>query len=154
MFAGVLFCTSVFAQVTFNKKPTYHHAYYLFLVSSPNGCEACYVPLLITQDSLEEIAKGKAEATCVWITTYERDSVWSNDRTIGLPAGDVSPAERKLRAKGREYRYQEISSQEVVHLLANPMGTIPISRPALPTSFVGKNTPTFTELISMFQTVK
>jgi hypothetical protein len=44
----------------------------------------------------------------------------------------VSLAGRKLSWNGSRYRYQEVSKQEALRLLKNPMGSIPISRPQLP----------------------
>jgi hypothetical protein len=54
----------------------YKHTYYLFLSGVPNGCEACYIPLLASQHSLEEIAQGKEAQLCVFAYTYERNSIW------------------------------------------------------------------------------
>jgi len=35
------------------------HAYYLFLADAPQGCEDCYVPLLVARRTLEEVAATK-----------------------------------------------------------------------------------------------
>ena len=67
----------------------YGHAYYLFLSSTPVGCEDCYVPLLITKESLEEIAQDKANADCALITTYERDSIWHNEGLVSVAPTDI-----------------------------------------------------------------
>ena len=130
-------------------RPAYHHAYYLFFDGTPRSCEACYVPLLITADSLEEAAKGADKAPCVLITTYERDSIWHNDGIVFLAPGDIEVAPRIVHFKGQQYRYQEIGSGEVLRLLENPMGTIPISRPILPNATVPG--PTLKDLISAFR---
>jgi hypothetical protein len=37
----------------------FRHAYYLFLSGAPAGCEDCYIPLLITTESIEEMTRGK-----------------------------------------------------------------------------------------------
>lgn len=51
------------------KGADYRHAYYLFLVGTPNGCEDCYVPLLITREPLEQIARASGETRCVLLIT-------------------------------------------------------------------------------------
>ena len=54
----------------------YKHAYYLFLEGGGTGCEECYVPLLITRNSLEQIAAAGKFEEGLLIITYERDSIW------------------------------------------------------------------------------
>jgi hypothetical protein len=115
----------------------YKHAYYLFIAGTPVGCEDCYVPLLITTESLEEIASEKTKADCALITTYERDSIWHNEGVVSKAPTDIEKSPRTLHLRGRRYRYQEISSAEALRLLQNPLGTIPISRPQLPPGFPG-----------------
>lgn len=116
-------------------RTAYHFGYFLFLADSPHGCEACYVPLLITAAPLEEIAKSDRPATGAMIFTYERDSIWSwNGAAIILPAAIQLPS-RSIRVNNRQYRFQAASSAEVLKLLENPMGTIPISRPGVSHSF-------------------
>jgi hypothetical protein len=128
---------------------TYRHAYYLFLAGAPTGCEDCYVPLLITKEPLEQLAKVKGNETCVLIITYERDSIWHDEGIVSVASGDIEVAPRIIHLRGRNYRYQEIGSLEVLKVLQNPMGTIPISRPVLPnTTSPG---PTLQELISAFR---
>lgn len=112
--------------------PAYRHAYYLFLAGTSNGCEDCYVPLLITTESLEQMAQAGTDVACPLIITYERDSIWHNDGLVSVAPTDIEKGPRVLRLRGRRYRYQEISSAEAVRLLQNPLGTIPISRPQLP----------------------
>jgi len=112
--------------------PAYKHAYYLFLAGAPNGCEDCYVPLLITTESFDQIAQGRTEVACPLIITYERDSIWHNEGLVSVAPGDIEKGPRILRLRGRRYRYQEISPAEAVKLLQNPLGSIPISRPQLP----------------------
>jgi hypothetical protein len=104
------------------------HAYYLFLVGAPQGCEDCYVPLLITRQTLTELTSSGRDSTVVLITTYERDSIWNVERGVTLAAVDVSAGERIVRLRGRRYRYQEIAPAEVLRLLEKPEGTIPIHR--------------------------
>jgi hypothetical protein len=129
--------------------PTYRHAYYLFLSGTPNGCEECYVPLLVTTESLEQAAKATEKEACVLITTYERDSIWHNEGTVLIAPGGIEVAPRFVHLRGRNYRYQEISSAEALKLFENPMGTIPISRPLLPKA--GSPGPTLEDLISAFR---
>jgi hypothetical protein len=131
------------------KPAAYRHAYYLFLADTPRGCEDCYVPLLITTDSLEDVAKGPTKLPCVLIITYERDSIWHNDGTLFLSPGDIEAAPRIVHLRGRKYRYQEISSEETLRLLENPMGTIRISRPLLLNASAPG--PRLEELISAFR---
>jgi len=119
------------AQTPASAPSGYRHAYYLFLSDAPVMCEACYVPLLVTVDPLEEIAKKPEGAACVLITTYERDSIWQINGMVQVKRADIQTAPRSIRVRSRNYRYQEIAAAEVLRLLENPMGTIPISRPLL-----------------------
>jgi hypothetical protein len=130
-------------------RPTYRHAYYLFLSGTPNGCEDCYVPLLVTTEPLEQSAKATEKEACVLITTYERDSIWHNEGIVLVAPGDIEVAPRIVHLRGRQYRYQEISSAEALKLFEDPMGTIPISRPLLPKA--GSPGPTLEDLISAFR---
>jgi hypothetical protein len=109
------------------------HAYYLFLAGALQGCEDCYVPLLVVPQSLEEIAASGRDATVVLITTYERDSIWKVERGVPLAAAQVGTRERVVRLRGRRYRYQEVAPAEVLRLLEKPEGTLPIHR-VLPVS--------------------
>ena len=133
-------------------RSTYRHAYYLFLADRPKGCEDCYVPLLITAESLEHAAKTKAPQAGVLIVTYERDSIWHDDGMVSVAPGDIEAAPRIIRFRGRRYRYQELSSAEVLKLLEKPMGTIPISRPYVAAS--SPPSPTLGELIAGFREAK
>ena len=121
-----------------NRAP-YKHAYYLFLDGSGAGCEACYVPLLITQNTLESVAAGTLQEGMV-IITYERDSIWQSKGTVPLHAKDIQIETRVVQLNSKKYRYQEIDSKEVVKLLENPIGSIPISRPAGPGMGLEKST--------------
>lgn len=104
------------------------HAYYLFLAAAPKGCEDCYIPLLIVEQTLEDIAASGGNVTSILITTYERDSIWKVERGVSLAARDVAARERVVRVGGRPYRYQTITPAEVLRLLEKPEGTIPIHR--------------------------
>src|SRR5438094_901913 len=57
----------------------YRFSYYLVLLDPPEGCERCYVPLLIAPESLDTAAERKQSLDTIWITTYERDSIWQVD---------------------------------------------------------------------------
>ena len=149
---SVISSTSGTLSPTAGDHPAYRHAYYLFLAGTPTGCEDCYVPLLITTGPLEELAKRKGHEECVLIITYERDSVWHDEGIVPLEFSDIEAAPRIVHLRGRKYRYQEIPSSELLHLLENPMGTIPISRPALPNP--ASPVPIFQELISAFRNTK
>jgi hypothetical protein len=103
-------------------------AYYLFLAGTPQGCEDCYVPLLITQRPLGEVASSGRDSAAVLITTYERDSIWKLERDVPLGAADISAAERVVRLRGRRYRWQWVAPAEVLRLLEKPEGSIPVHR--------------------------
>ena len=109
----------------------YKHAYYLFLSGVPNGCEACYVPLLVSRQSLEEIAQGDEAQHCVFAYTFERNSIWEIKGAMPVDAGAIETQPRIIHLNGESYRYQEISPSEALHLLEKPDGTIPISRPMI-----------------------
>lgn len=128
---------------------TYRYAYYLFLSGTPNGCEDCYVPLLVTKEPLEQVARLSTKTDGVLIITYERDSIWHNDGVVAVAPAEIESAPRIIHLRGRKYRYQEISPAEALKLFESPLGTIPISRPMLPD--VGSAGPTLQELISSFR---
>jgi len=109
----------------------YRHGYYLFLSDPPIACEQCYVPLLLTAAPLEEIAKDPPGQDCDLITTYERDSIFQMNGIVHVTSRDVEAAPRTIRLRKRNYRYQEITTAEILHLLEHPLGTIPVSRPFL-----------------------
>lgn len=104
------------------------YAYYLFLADAPQGCEDCYIPLLVAPSTLEEVAASGRDTTIVLITTYERDSIWKLDRDVSLAAADIAAKERIVRLRGRRYRYHEIVPAEVLRLLEKPEGSIHIHR--------------------------
>jgi len=136
-------------QGSTGKVPDWRHGYYLFLADPPAGCEACYVPLLITAAPLEEAAKGSAALDGVLVTTYERDSIYQSNGMVKVPTADIQPAPRMVRVRNRSYRYQEIGAREVLRLMENPMGTIPISRPFLRSDLPPG--PSLEELIAAFR---
>jgi hypothetical protein len=111
--------------------PAYRHGYYIFLSDPPVACEACYVPLLITAETLEETAKHAPGQECVLVTTYERDSIYQLNGIVRVAPRDFDAGPRTVRVRKRNYRYQEITAAELLRLLENPQGTIPISRPFL-----------------------
>ena len=135
-----------------NAAPAYRHAYYLFLADPPVGCEACYIPLLVSVAPLEETAKNPAGQDCVLITTYERDSIWQVNGIVHLASGDIVVAPRTVRVRKRNYRYQEVNPAEVLKLLENPMGTIPISRPFLHSDLPPG--PSIEQLIAAFRSLR
>jgi len=135
-----------------NSGPAYRHAYYLFLADPPNGCEACYVPLLVTSETLEETAKNPGGEDCDLITTYERDSIFQLDGIVHVAPGDIAAPPRTIRVRSRNYRYQEITGAEVLRLLENPQGTIPVSRPFLHSDLPPG--PSLDQLIAAFRAVK
>ena len=114
------------------ERPPDRNAYYLFQTGVVSGCEDCYVPLLITPEPLDEIAKQTASADGVWITTYERDSIWQMNGIVAVAPGTIEAPRRVIHFNGHLYRYQEIMTREVLKLLEKPNGSIPISRPYLP----------------------
>ena len=132
--------------------PSYRHGYYLFLAGTPNGCEDCYIPLLLTRKSIEDLKKNPTADDCVLITTFERDSIWHYDGLVAIGQSEINKAERKVRISNKTYRYQEIGVSEVLRLLENPLGKIPISRPYLPAKLAAG--PELKQLIADFKTVK
>jgi hypothetical protein len=84
--------------------------------------------LLVAASTLEEVAASGGNTTVVLITTYERDSIWKIERGVPLAAADVRGGERVVLLRARRYRYQEIRPAEVLRLLENPHGSIPIHR--------------------------
>src|SRR5246127_3612435 len=130
----------------------YRHGYYLFLAGTPQGCEDCYVPLLLTRKSIEDLKENPAPEDCVLITTFERDSIWHYDGLARIGPSEINTAERKVRIFDKTYRYQEIAASEVLRLLQNPLGKIAISRPYLPAKL--PKGPELDQLISDFKTTK
>ncbi len=102
--------------------------YLHFPRGAAQGCEECYVPLLLMRYSLEAVAASGRDATIVLITTYERDSIWKIAWRASLVASDVSAADRTVRLRGRRYRYQEVSPTHALRLLEKAKGTMPIHR--------------------------
>lgn len=149
LFPSILGVTGMTPSSRAGNQPTYRHAYYLFLSGTPSGCEDCYVPLLVTKETLEQAAKAAIKTACVAIITYERDSIWHNDGMVSVAPAEIEAAPRIIHLRGRKYRYQEISSAEALKLFENPRGTIPISRPMLPE--VGSPGPTLEDLASSFR---
>jgi hypothetical protein len=107
----------------------YKQAYYLFLVSPAHGHKLYDVPLLITQETLEEIASSKRPVLGVLILTYEREPIWEVKRVMPIDPAEIEVQPRIMHAGSTFYRYQEIARDDVLKLLENPLGTIPISRP-------------------------
>jgi hypothetical protein len=132
-------------------RPFYRYGYYLFLADPTHGCEACYVPLLITSEPLEQIARSQTKVQGVWIITYERDSIWQMDGTVDLVSGTIEAPARKVRVKGRNYRYQQAPAADVLKLLQHPVGTLPISRPFIVNTIAPGGS--LEELISNFRTL-
>jgi len=131
---------------------SYRHGYYLFLAGTPQGCEDCYVPLLLTRKSIEDLKENPTPENCVLITTFERDSIWHYDGLARIRQSEINTAERKVRISDKTYRYQEIGASEVLRLLQNPLGKIPISRPYLPAKLPPG--PELKQLASDFETAK
>jgi len=131
---------------------SYRHGYYLFLAGAPQGCEDCYVPLLLTRKSIANLKENPTPEDCVLITTFERDSIWNYDGLARIGQSEINTAERKVRISDKTYRYQEIGASEVLRLLQNPLGKIPISRPYLPAKLPAG--PELKQLVSDFKTTK
>jgi hypothetical protein len=130
-----------------SNRPVYRHAYYLFLSDKTESCEDCYVPLLITQTPIEKIANTETIENAILIITYERDSIWQIVGAIAIKRTDLQDlAARRIRVRDKGYRYQEITAAEVIELLENPSGTIPISRPVIPQTPIN-----LSEIISDFK---
>src|SRR5689334_4157457 len=147
----VLFCPPATGTAQTNPAP-YKHAYYLFLEGAGTGCEECYVPLLITQNTLEQIAAAGRLEEGLLIITYERDSIWQGKGKVSLQAAHILSKERTVRLSTKKYRYQEISREEVLKLLEHPMGTLPISRPQ--GTGMPPDGPSLADLIKAFKEAK
>ncbi len=132
--------------------PSYRHGYYLFLAGTPQGCEDCYVPLLLTRKSIAYLKENPTPEDCVLITTFERDSIWHYDGLARIGQSEINTLERKVRISEKTYRYQEIAANEVLRLLQNPLGKIPISRPFLPAKLPAG--PELKQLVSDFEARK
>jgi len=65
----------------------------------------------------------------VYIVTYERDSIWEVKGAVTIEAAAIDAPSRMIHLNGAAYRYQELFPSEVLKLIENPSGTIPISRP-------------------------
>ncbi len=148
--AAVATSTAV-AENNSRDRLVYKYAYYLFQAGPASGCEDCYVPLLITQEPLDEMGEHTGSADCVWITTYERDSIWQMNGTVAVAPETIESPRRIIRFNGHSYRYQEITKREALKLFEKPKGVLPISRPYLP----DKTTPgsSLDDLISDFRTI-
>ena len=130
----------------------YRHGYYLFLSDPPIACEQCYVPLLLTVAPLEDTAKDPAGQDCDLITTYERDSIYHMNGIVHVAPADIEATPRTVRVRKRNYRYQEITSGEILRLLEHPLGTIPVSRTTLISDLPPG--PTIEQLMAAFRAVK
>jgi hypothetical protein len=131
---------------------SYRHGYYLFLAGTPSGCEDCYVPLLLTRKTIEDLKESPTTEDCILITTYERDSIWHYDGLLRIAQSEINGAERKVRIFNKTYRYQEIAPPEVLRLLQNPSGKISISRVYLQAKLPAG--PELKQLIADFQALK
>ena len=80
---------------------------------------------------LEENAGSKRPASGVLILTYERDSIWEIKGVMPIDPAEIDVPSRIIHTGSTSYRYQEVVPNDVVKLLDNPMGTIPISRPLI-----------------------
>jgi hypothetical protein len=132
-------------------QPLYRFAYYLVLIDPPDGCERCYVPLLILPETLDSAARQHKSVNTAWVTTYERDSIWHMNGTVLLTPNAIDLHSTILRFRGKHYRYELASDADVLRLLEHPMGTIPISRP-----FLGYSETTeanISDLVADFHTV-
>src|SRR5205807_7663932 len=77
----------------------------------------------------EEIAKNGEPVLGVFIYTYERDSIWQFKGSVPVGPKEIEALPRIVHVNRRSYRYQEIFPNDVLKLLEEPLGSIPISRP-------------------------
>jgi hypothetical protein len=132
-------------------QPLYRFAYYLVLLDAPKDCERCYVPLLISPEPIELVARNKGSLSVVSITTYERDSIWQHNGLALITSDAIEQSSRTIHFRGRNYRYESEPDPVILHLLEHPSGTIPISRPLLPqTEAPGAS---ISDLIADFHTI-
>jgi hypothetical protein len=95
-----------------------------------------YEDLILARRPLSEMPRGAAAAdtsllTCegVLVTTYQKDSIWNVDRRPFKPVAGVEKVLKdSITMNGREFRYAQADLRDVLRLLENPEGTIPIHR--------------------------
>src|SRR5206468_3147975 len=123
--AVLLWATTVSAQPA-----QYRHAYYFVPRRQGDGLRALLHP--VAADLRAARRARRPGSRC----RRDHDVRARLDLVVGegvrLAAADVVPVGRTLRLRDKRYRYQEISPREVVRLLENPRGAIPIGRPMTP----------------------
>ena len=97
-----------------------------------------YVKLALTRVPLDELLTSAPstnvpmlECSAVIVTTYAKDSIWNVDRAPFKHLIDVErvdTADRVMVIQGEEYQITQADLRDVVRLLKNPMGKIPIHR--------------------------
>lgn len=101
-----------------------------------NRASGEYVKLVLTRRTLSDLpgfspAADQPVSDCdaVIVTTYARDSVWNVDQRPFKPLVGVERVEtNSIVINGERFIYTQARLEEVVRLLRDPMGTIPIHR--------------------------
>lgn len=125
---GILFC--IVAPAKAADDSPFKCAYYLYEISvSSSGCSGCYIPVLVTRQPLQKDTEVEAAV----IITYERDSIWElKSEPAAIKKGAVTDASKHILFDGKKYRFQAVDTLEILKLLKNPMGEIPIHRQKKP----------------------
>jgi len=95
-----------------------------------------YVKLVLTRRPLPDLPafssttdQPVSDCDAVIVTTYARDSVWNIDREPFRPLMGVEKVEtNSIVIKGEKFICTQANLADVLRLLRNPMGTIPIQR--------------------------
>lgn len=93
-----------------------------------------YQLLLVTHGPVENLAGHTAwsklplDNMAMTFETYGRDSFWSRPCTPVQKFGAVDAKTRSMEMDGVTYEYEPCSIEQVIKLLKNPLGTLPISR--------------------------
>jgi len=101
-----------------------------------------YVNLVLTRRPLAELPRLSAptnqpvsDCDAIVVTTYARDSIWNIDQKPFKPLTDVEMVGTNfIVIKGEKFACAPARLEDVLHLLRNPMGKIPIHRIHAPLS--------------------
>ncbi len=122
---GLCCCSSLTASLRGADEMPLRHAYYLTVKAADKYEETSYIPLLVTRTPLTSATDNEA----VVIITYKRDSIWElKSERAPIAKDEIRAGTQTLFFQEKFYRYQEVDAAEVLKLLNNPYGRIPISR--------------------------
>jgi hypothetical protein len=107
-----------------------YRGYWLTIAGDRNE----YRTLLVTRGSIETLAGHSSwsalpfDNSAMTFRTYGTDSMWNKPFACVQKFGDVDAKTRTANVDGVAYVYEPCSVQDVIRLLENPDGTIPIHR--------------------------